>query len=62
MKKKRINLHRRHWSRIDDRSMFRLFSAWDKLSRGLKPNIPELNALERIGIKCNEYRNGTIHA
>ena len=31
MKQKRILLHRDHWQKIDDREMFRTFSAFNSL-------------------------------
>ena len=42
---------------LNERKYFYVFSGWDKLVHGLKPTIAECNALERIGIICNEYVN-----
>ena len=58
MKAQRIKQHRKHGMyTLNERKFFYFFSGWNKLSRGIMPSIPECNALERIGIKCNHCRN-----
>jgi len=39
---------------LNERKYFYSFSGWEKLSRGIMPNFPEQNALERIGITVDD--------
>lgn len=53
MKTKRIVLHRRHWQKIDDREMFRQFSAFNSLLLYGREGLSHLEAriLTQEGVK-----------
>lgn len=52
MKVKRLVLHRRHWQRINDRDMFRQFSAFNSLTLYGREGLShlEVRVLEEIGV------------